>query len=107
MSGFFGQGTFGSFWESGPTGALFRWPEAAGQGIGFSIRGSSQRQKQSWREEPWVHPFRFCLHLLSAYYMLGIALRARIQDKDSDTVDQEPDPMAPQLYLIPYGITCP
>lgn len=46
-------------------------------------------------------------NFLSAYYMSGIALRARDSDKDSDTVDQELDPMAPQLYLIPYGITCP
>jgi len=39
--------------------------------------------------------------------MLGIALRAGDSDRDSDTVDQELDPMAPQLYLILYGIICP
>ena len=46
-------------------------------------------------------------NLPSTYYMLGIALRAGDSDRDSDTVDQELDPMAPQLYLILYGIICP
>ena len=90
--------------ESGPTGALFRWP-----GNWFFYSEVQARDKGN-RAERIVIDSSICSllqNLLSAYYMLGIALRARDSDRDSDTVVQELDPMAPQLYLILYGITCP